>query len=371
MAKRTAWLYLGLPHTGGPAVAEAAAEHADTLRAHGVGLPAASVEQMRRASAELRRDHAEQGYRRRDVEGAWAAVCRRAWRDGLTPLLGDELLAAADADQVALLLDGLAGLRPRVVVALRDPAALLVDGWAAEVRQGRTPTFARYAERVLDPDDEHAQAVRFRATHNVPALLDRWAGALGPERVHVVVLPPGGDPADALWRQMLGLLGIGADPTVLAGPTMRGGAGAAGTAVMREVNAALKGRLSREQRRELLLDWLPDAGVTDPEVPPGLPDDVFAEVTAMAEKWRARVAESGVDVRGDLEDLIPAARPPDRPGPDEAPAAEALELTTRALGAATLEVSSLREHVAELQGRTAQLERKRTKLKRRLAHLGG
>ena len=352
MPTRTAWLYVGLPHTGGAALAEAAT----------------SPEQMRRASAELLRDHREQGYRRRDVEGAWAAICRRAWREKRTPLLGDDRLCGADDDQIALLLDGLAGLRPRVVLALRDPATLLVEGWRAEVRQGRTPTFAQYAERVLDPDVEHPQAARFRATHDVPAVLDRWVGALGPDRVHAVVLAPDREPVQALRTQLLGLLGA-EDPAVLRGPRSAGGDGAAGTAVLRQVNDALKGRLWREERRDLLGAWLPP-GAEEAD-PTGLPLAVVAETTAWAAKWRARVAESGVDVRGDLVELIPAAARPNRPGPDEAPGAAEFDLATHALGEATVEVARLRRRVAELEAHHSRLQHRRSTLRRGVVDLGG
>ena len=261
MSKRTAWLCIGLPHTGGPAVAAAAARHADTLRAHGIRLPAASAEEMRRASAELLREHGDLGYRRRDVEGAWASICRRAWREKGSTLLGDERLAAATEDQVALLLDGLAGLRPRAVVALRDPATLLVEGWAAEVREGRAPTFERYAERVLDPGEEHRQVARSRSTPDLPVLLDRWSSAIGSDRVHLLVLPPGRDPGVALWPELLELIGV---PTA--------GLAAAGVSVA---------------------------------APPRLPPVVLSQATSLGEKWRARVAESGVHVRGRLDDLVP------------------------------------------------------------------
>lgn len=386
MTKRTAWIYAGLPHTGGPAVAEAAAAHAGTLAACGVGLPASSPGQMRRAATELVRDHREQGLRRRDVEGTWAEICRRAWRDKRSCLVGDERLAAADADQVALLLDGLAGLRPRAVLALRDPSALLVEGWVAEVREGRATTLERYAERVLDPDREHAQAQRFQDAHDVAGLLDRWTGALGPDQVHVVVLPRDRDPGAALWAQLLGLLGVDAGPALLElGAASRRDAvhgsqradATASAAGLREVNAALKGRLARQARRDLLRAWLPPARAGDA---PALPREQLAEVTVMAEKWRARVAEAGVPVLGDLDDLVPAGRPhgvagvagaePAGAGAAAAePAAEALALTSRALGEAALEVADLRGRVADLERRNAKLERKRARLQRKRAEL--
>ena len=44
-------------------------------------VPARSTDEMFHAAVEMRRDHASWGLRRRDVEGAWAGVCRRALKD--------------------------------------------------------------------------------------------------------------------------------------------------------------------------------------------------------------------------------------------------------------------------------------------------
>ncbi len=365
MAKRTAWLYIGLPGTGGPDVTEAAAAHAHTLRERGVGLPAASPEQMRRAAAEILRDHDEQGYRRRDVEGAWAEVCRRAWRGSAASLLGHERLGAADADQVALLLDGLAGMRTRAVVALRDPASLLAEGWAAEVRRGRTPTFARYAERVLDPDAEHAQGARFWAAHDVPGLLDRWTGALGPGQVHAVVLPRGGDPAPALWGRLLELLRLDDDPEALAGPAPRRA-------------AAEHGRGARGDR-----------GDEGPPLPRGAPRPGRRASRRLARPGPAAGAarrpgrrgggpgrevagpRRGVGRPGARRPRRPAHRPARDPEPDAdaAAAPEALTLAAGALAEASAEVARLRARVVDLERRNARLERKRSTLKGRLAAL--
>lgn len=133
MAKRKAFLHIGPPRTGGGFLDSALTEHADALAAAGVRHPAISAEEMFRAAIEIRRDHKAWGYQRREVEGAWAGICRRAWKGKGDVVFSQELLAACTAPQIDLLLDGLAGFEVHVVVTEREPGDVL-EAWKQAVR---------------------------------------------------------------------------------------------------------------------------------------------------------------------------------------------------------------------------------------------
>ena len=150
MAKRKAYLHIGLPRTGGGFLDSALTEHADALAAVGVRHPAISAEEMFRAAIEIRRYHKAWGYQRREVEGTWAEICRRARKGGHTAVFSQELLAACTAEQVDLLLDGLAGFEVHVVVTEREPDDAL-DPWRSAVRPERWHAIA-----VPDVDAERA-----------------------------------------------------------------------------------------------------------------------------------------------------------------------------------------------------------------------
>lgn len=150
MAKRKAYLHIGPPRTGGGFLDSALTEHADELATMGVLHPVISAEEMFRAAIEIRRDHKAWGYQRREVEGAWAGICRRAQKGRHDVVFSQELLAACTADQVDLLLDGLAGFEAHVVVTQRDPATGL-DGWQRAVPPERWHVIA-----VPDVDREQA-----------------------------------------------------------------------------------------------------------------------------------------------------------------------------------------------------------------------
>lgn len=362
MSKRTAWLHVGLPGTGGPAIAAALAAHADAVEAQGFRLPAVSEEQLLRAALELRREHQGWGYRRREVEGSWAEVCRRAHRGRRHPLVVSELLAACDDDAVALLLDGLAPLRTEVVVTLRDPATQVLAAWADTVRLGRTVSFAGYADRLLDPEREHTQSRRFWAAQHVGEVLDRWGRAVGPEHVHVVVLPQHADPMPAAWVGLAQVVGLDPRTLPLAHRTHRA-LDPVGVAVVREVNRAVDGRVPTGlHRRELapsLVAALPEAGGPGSGVVrPRLPDELHAVLARLAADWHAQVRAAGHPVHGDLDDLLPTPPDPTAPLPDDVPAEARLASATEALADVLVEVARLRRHNAALEQRDGVVRRR-------------
>ncbi|WP_193612441.1 hypothetical protein [Nocardioides lijunqiniae] len=173
MAKRSAYLHVGLDDRSGDILEPALQRHAHALAALGVHAPAASTDEMFRAALEVMRCHRTWGYRREEVEGAWAKICRRGLRGTGTLVFSQPMLADATTEQIELLLDGLRGFKRHVVLTVAAP-----DTW--------TP-----GDLDLGP------------------LLDRWTKAVGrPERVHVIVSPPVRRPATT-WKAFGKVVGFG------------------------------------------------------------------------------------------------------------------------------------------------------------------
>jgi hypothetical protein len=174
MARRKAFVHVGLPHSGGTVLAPALDHHRAALSTLGIQRPG-TADEMFRAAVEILRDHKAWGYRRRDVEGSWSAVCRQARKAKGTVVVGHHLLADAAPIDIDLFLDGLAGFEVHVVLVSRD------------------------GEPGLD------------------TLRDRWGTALGrPERLHVVVPRTPGDPGPEAWAGLGRLVGF--DATALPLP---------------------------------------------------------------------------------------------------------------------------------------------------------
>lgn len=305
MAKRTAFVHVGLPHGGGSFVPTALARHEEALAEGGLHLPARSADEMFRAAVEIRHDHRAWGLRRRDVEGTWAQICRRAWKATKARgavYVGHDLLAGAQRDEIALLLDGLAGYDVHVLVTVGRPDARL----------------------TLFPDD-----------HDLGRVVERWAAALRtPDRLHVVVT----DPADRVrtWASVGEVLGVSTSTLDLPPePAVPAVQDLGALRLVASESAALATR-----------------------------DDLVEAV----ERWRKVVATQGYDVHGDLADLLPAEEHPAaaRSEPETA-AHDRLALATEALDEALAELARLRRHAAELEATNRKLRRKRKQLKHRLA----
>lgn len=246
MRRRDAFLHLGPSRLGTDLLHEALDAQHDVLTTRGVrrvGTPDAAF----RAAVELGRDHRAWGFRRREVEGAWAGLCRDAQRDRRRTravLVSERLLAGLRPPQVDLMLDQLAGFRPHVVLTASAPDAGCTAG---------------------DPGTDLVD------------VLDRWAPAVGdPARIHVLVVPPG--PRErarlAVWRAFGEVAGL--DDLALRVPAA----------------------------------WADGADGADEEpvaaTDPGHREEEHARLTGLALTWIGALAASGHDVRGDLADLLPA-----------------------------------------------------------------
>ncbi len=176
MVKRTAYLHVGLPGVG-DVLDTAVQRHRANLAELDVLVPTKAREEAFRAAIEVRRRHEEWGYRRKEVEGAWAGIARRALRGRSTVLVSQTALAGAAEDQIDLLATQLPGLKLHVVVTVTAP-----DGWA----------------EPGDPDTDLA------------SVLGRWRRAVrDPDRLHVVVVPAGGAGRERAWRELGRVVGFG------------------------------------------------------------------------------------------------------------------------------------------------------------------
>ncbi|GAB2865970.1 hypothetical protein [Nocardioides pacificus] len=336
MARRNVFLHVGLAHAGTRFLAPTLATHADALRERGLVLPASERDAFR-AAVEMRRDHHAHGLRRRDVEGAWADVCRRIFKRKATALVSHEHLAGAAPHQVSLLLDGLAGARTHVVVVVRDPLTALHEAWGEAVAAGESLSFGRFARRLLDgagADPGGADAAQtWRAEQELVDVLHRWGQAVSRERVHVLVAPPvGADARRALWQALGEVVGFATDDLPPTAEPEEGPAGA----------------------------------------PPPLPRDLHDALEARARHWADVLLHDGYDVRGEVADLLLepagsqlAGEPAEEGTENELAVEERLEITSDALARARSEAARLREENERLARRTAKLERKRRTLKRR------
>lgn len=130
MAKRLFLLHVGPDHVDVAAMTEALAIGA-------VCVPTADAEAYAHAGVEIRRSHKAVGIKRKQVEGAWASLCRRARKAKSDCFVSVPAFFDATPEQAALALDQLAGFRVVLVVTSGFTAEPPV-AWTSLVEEGRT-----------------------------------------------------------------------------------------------------------------------------------------------------------------------------------------------------------------------------------------
>lgn len=164
--KQKVWLHVGMPGVG-DVVESAVAHHHAALVELGVASIARTPAEGFRAALEITRSHKRWGLKRGDVEGQWVKIVRRARRGKDDLVFSQTLLAEATLDQIALLVDALAGCQVHVVVTTGREAS-----------------------------ETHTDAVQ------------RWTSACRkPERMHVIETD--GLTSEEVWRAFGRLVGFG------------------------------------------------------------------------------------------------------------------------------------------------------------------
>lgn len=172
MAKRLFLLHVG----PGPVDVSSMTE---ALALGRIVVPAADPDTFVHAGIEIRRTHKAAGLKRRQVEGAWAKVCRRAYKAKADCFVSMPDFFDATSEQAALALDGLAGFKVVLVVTsgfdVQPPAA-----WLSLVREGRTHVLPAHLT-----DEQLAAQVARIALIEEEARLDKRLAKIGKRRKQV------------------------------------------------------------------------------------------------------------------------------------------------------------------------------------------
>lgn len=131
MARRNVFLLVGPEIPVADTLHQQLVESPALLTAAGLVPPPVAADDLSRAGIEILRTHKANGLRRKDVEGTWARVCRKAWKTRRDTLVIVPAFADANPEQAALALDSLAGLRVHVL------ATAGLDAWARHLKPSR------------------------------------------------------------------------------------------------------------------------------------------------------------------------------------------------------------------------------------------
>ncbi len=340
MSTPVVYLHIGAPKTGTTYLQDRLTRNASRLAKHGVTIPTknrfipADLFQFRAALDLLDQ---EWGGRPGHADGAWEMLVNKIHRAKGPVIVSHEILAAAKPDKIAKAMNDLAGAEVHVVYSARDLGRQLPAAWQETIKQGRRWTYRRFLTKMERGD------IWFAKAFDLPSVLARWGAKLPPERVHLVTVPHG-RAGDVLWHRFAAAFGIDPSWAPLDSERANRSLGVAEVQLLRKLNRRLGLDLRTEPTYDVLVRQMLAQGelANRPSQPVTLPPERYDWAEAKAEEWIRWVADSGIDVVGDVADLRPRRPDPDVGwvNPDKVRARPQLAVAMDALTAMTHEAAA-------------------------------
>jgi hypothetical protein len=348
------FLHVGSPKTGTTFLQNVLWSQRERAREQGLLLPLGRFHDHFLATLDVR------GLAGRDPHppqavGSWDRVAAEALDWPGSVLISHELFAGATGEQASRAVASLTGrAEVHVVVTARDLVRQLTAEWQEHVKHRSTRTLAEFVKDVRDDTDRTSW---FWRVQDFAGVAQRWGADLPASRVHVVTVPPSGGRADLLWERFAGLLGLDPGSFDTAASRSNTSLGVEQAELLRRVNVALGDRLPMPGPYPAVVkDVLAHQLLADRR---GTPIRLTADdVDRAVDSSRAiadRLTAMGVDVVGDLDELVPA-RDEVSIGSDAGYAAPSAE------SVADEGVAALADLLVELSRRSTALRRQRERL---------
>jgi len=269
------------------------------------------------------------------ARGQWDALALEARKARRDVLVSHEILAAAEPLSVARAMASFPGHEVHVVLTARDLGRQIPAEWQERVKHRGRRDYREFLRALQNNYARTDWLMWFWRVQHLPRILTIWGAGLSPGQVHLVTVPPAGGPRDLLWKRFAEVVGITQAASYAESETTNASLGGAEVTMLRRLNIGLA---EREVPREIYVEWVREAIVKEVlaqrpgkervSVPPRYRPAV-EEITA---DWLEEIRSSGIDVVGDLDDLVPVW-----PGqenwsdPDEADSAVVAEAAVQAL----------------------------------------
>lgn len=351
---RTVYLHIGAPKTGTTYLQDRLTLNAARLADHDVHFPTKSplvspgLFQFRAALDLLGQDW---GGAPGHAEGSWDQLVKRVDKRSGTVIISHEILAPARSHHVARAMNDLAaGADVHVVYTARDLARQLPAAWQESIKQGRTWRYQKFLKK------SRRGRTWFSRAFDLPSVLGTWGAHVPPENIHLVTVPLDRR-GESLWDRFCRATRIESSWAPEESTRANASLGVAETAVLRQLNQ----KLDRKVRREAAYDGLIRQMLAEEELVQGksprilLPPDQHEWVVERGQQWVEWVEQAGIDVVGDVHDLVPTtATPDDWADPDHVRPRQRLRVAMRALAAMTSEAASRPDPDQQLTSRLRQ-----------------
>ncbi|MGK2875670.1 MAG: hypothetical protein ACSLEW_08515 [Nocardioides sp.] len=336
---RTIYLHIGLPKTGTTFLQTTMWENRRALRKTGFLYPGRQRMDHYRASQEVRGATRE---RMGAHGGAWTRLVEelKSW-DG-DGIITHEFFSMASASQAKAAVAALSPAKVEVLVTVRSYALQFPAVWQEALKMDSTQSFDEFMASAFDRTLKGAWGWR---SQDVVKVLDRWGAAVVPEQITVVTVPPPGAPRGELWARWVQATGIDDSGFDLDLAYANESLGAPQAALLHRVKPYLSGDLTRLGAQHRWVRGYFGHEVLVPQRGPRFsprPRDSerLVELSCQAAD---RIADRGLRVIGDLDDLRHQPGPTDGPNPDDITPEETVEVAARAIEQMIRDVAALTE----------------------------
>jgi hypothetical protein len=294
------FLHVGTPKSGTTYLQAVLWQNSDELRQHGFLLPGRFKTHYAAAKGVTSRTNVKRDVGI-DVREAWPRLAQQvnAW-DG-PACISHELLAPATAIQARLAISALGAAEVHIVLTARALHKQLPASWQEQVKGGLAMPFASFLSRV---ENRSAKGEWFWDVQDLPAIAERWAGDLPPDRVHIVTVPAESSDPSALWRRYAAALQIDADAYDHVVPAKNVSLGPVEVELLRRMHAVRDDRFTDRKRHQwtrklLAIEILGQRRGAGIQLPEGARSWVEDRTVAMIDE----IEQRQYDVIGDLDDL--------------------------------------------------------------------
>lgn len=321
------YLHIGGHKTGTTYLQSVLWRNRGALRRQGMLFPGQRKAAHAWANLDLR-NAGFRGYRAPQAVGAWPRLVDEIRDWGGPAIIDQEMFSLLRPAHIGRALDDLSFAKVRIVFTARDMARQLPAAWQEWIKNQGTIAYGEFLAKVRDPSTP--EAARFMSMHDVPTILSGWAQWLPASRIHLITVPPSGAPPDVLWRRFAEVVHLEPDRYNFRTRDTNTSLGAAEVALLRDLNAALGDALPWSQYTRLVKYGLVPKLAARRSERIGLPDDAYDWAVIWAKQAVQDLAGAGYRLTGDLDELIPLARP-DGADPDDLDADTRAEVARAAL----------------------------------------
>lgn len=312
-------LHVGVHKTGTTAIQAALADARPELRPLGVLYPGKRKAQHRSALAVTQRTWGwkERGGETYDMSVYQWLVDQVSGHSGRVAI-SSEFFCESDAQTAAKITSDLGGERVHVVVTLRNLGRLLPSSWQQYLKYGLVADYEKWLRNIFDETGKMTPSFWRRNDH--ASVIERWADAVGPQNVSVLVLD--GLDLSAMYRTFAQLLDVPEDMLVSRmNLTSNRSMTAAEAEFLRLLNKRVKTDLTWDEyvkyvRRGVALGMVEGREPSPDEPRLHTPDWALDAAAERGAEAAAGIATLGVRVLGDLSALSVRVDSPPPPPAD-------------------------------------------------------